>query len=172
MPFVICMDYKGNQSCIVLNSMSTQQLMTWPGIILFKCYFQFKSTCQITLDRPRMTMAYCSQRVVRGPWRRKGRCGSRWHLGTTSCSTWIGRRQGRPPTKMLVFWVSPGTVKTWHRPGRRAGKIWICSSCGLLNLACINLQDSIVPYSDILVAWNRIWWEYLHQGNRQSLMAR
>lgn len=44
-PFVICIDYKSNQSCIVLSSMSTQQLMTLPGIILFKCYFQFKSAC-------------------------------------------------------------------------------------------------------------------------------
>lgn len=42
MSFVICIDYKSNQSCIVLSSMSTQQLMTLPRIILFKCYFQFK----------------------------------------------------------------------------------------------------------------------------------
>lgn len=68
MPFVICIDYKSNQSCIVLSSMSTQQLMTLPGIILFKCYFQFKSACWIILDFAGRTMVCCPRRAGL-PWR-------------------------------------------------------------------------------------------------------
>lgn len=85
MPFVICIDYKGNQSRIVISSMSTQQWMTLPGLILSKCYFQFTSACSISLVK---TMVYCP----------RGR------------DCWGDERSD---TETKGIWVPPGTHHEW-----------------------------------------------------------
>lgn len=102
MPFVICIDYKSNQSCIVLSSMSTQQLMTLPGIILFKCYFQFQSACWIILDFTGRTMVCCPRRAcLLWRWRDAVEAGST--CSTTRCSTWMRRRQASTEVCVSCF---------------------------------------------------------------------
>lgn len=172
-PFVICIDYKSNQSCIVLSSMSTQQLMTLPGIILFKCYFQFKSTCWIILDFPGMTMVCCPRRAGL-LWRGRDAV-SREYLGYHQVFCVNSKDAGFYLEVCLLCFSrhNQGLAPTW-KEGRF--RIWTCPSCSLLEQACIGLQVSIVTYRDI---WGASWWTvgslkqnmlgYLHQGNSVNI---
>ena len=171
MPFVICIDYKSNQSCIVLSSMSTQQLMTLPGIILFKCYFQFKSACWIILDFTGRTMVYCPRRA---------------------CLPAVGWRdavkQGAPAVPPgvphgwgggSIYWGScfmllraqlrPGTT-----PKEGMFRIRMPSSCCLTTLYCLvgfnpYILKHFRSWSWIVGSQKQNTWGYLHQGNRQTL---
>lgn len=148
MPFVICIDYKSNQSCIVLSSMSTQQLMTLPGIILFKCYFQFKSTCWIILDFAGRTMVCCPRRAGL-PWRWRDAVEAGSTCSTTRHSTWMRRRQASPEVCVSCFSRHNQGLAPTQKEGRF--RIWM-PPCSLLKLACIVLQDSIVTHWNILGA--------------------
>lgn len=139
MASVVCIEYKRNQSRIVLSSMSTQQWMTFPGIILFKCDFQLKRACWIILDFPGMRMVSC-------PWRK------RLLLEMKGMTPLQGA--GVPPSAPQEWWGGKhllrgmylGFLQARSSLAQPRSKTWAHSSCGLLKLACIHLQDSMYTF--------------------------
>lgn len=154
--------------------MSTQQLMTLPWIILFKCYFQFKSACWIILDFSGMTMVHCppeggSAVETKGMLLRKQEA-----PGTLPGvpHEWWG---GGLLLRALYFWFpqelsSPGTSPRGQVEYERV-PIVVC--CNWLALACKIQLLYIQIFWELVVelsrAWNGTQWEYLHQGDRQTL---